>query len=76
MKNINHLVEMARQSHQHMPSLLSLFLGLMVIKPFGKNSRLYPERSRRIKKRSSVFFNENEITGDNIPATLMDGLEA
>jgi hypothetical protein len=59
MKNINHLVEMAGQSHQFMPALLSLFLGLIVI-----------------KKRPSVFFNENEITGDNIPTSLMDGLNA
>lgn len=58
MKNINHLVEMAGQSHQYMPALLSLFLGLIVI-----------------KKRPSVFFNENEVTGDNIPMTLIDSIK-
>ncbi len=32
MKNINHLIDIARQSHQHMPALLSLLLGLIIIK--------------------------------------------
>ena len=56
MDKLSNIVEIAKHSH-HMPALLSLFLGLIVI-----------------KKRSSAFFKENEITGDNIPATLMDGL--
>ena len=58
MKNINHLVEMAGQSHQYMPALLSLFLGFIVM-----------------KKRPSVFFNESEITGDNIPMALIDSIK-
>ena len=58
MEKIKHMIEIVGQSHHlSAPALLSLFLGLIVI-----------------KKRPSVFFNENEITGDNIPATLMDGL--
>ena len=56
MDRLNHVIEIAKQSH-HMPALLSLFLGLIVI-----------------KKRPSVFFTENDIPGDNVPATLMDGL--
>ncbi len=32
MKNINHLIDIVGQSHHHMPALLSLFLGLIVIK--------------------------------------------
>lgn len=27
-----------------------------------------------IKKRPSIFFNEDEVLGDNVPSTLMDGL--
>jgi len=32
MKNINHLIEIVGQSHQHMPALLSLLLGLIFLK--------------------------------------------
>jgi len=32
MKNINHLIDTVGQSQRHMPALLSLFLGLVVIK--------------------------------------------
>jgi len=32
MKSINHLIDIVGQSHQHMPALLSLLLGLIVIK--------------------------------------------
>ena len=32
MKNINHLINIAGQSHQHMPALLSLLVGLIAIK--------------------------------------------
>ncbi|MDD5617641.1 MAG: hypothetical protein PHG69_00965 [Candidatus Omnitrophica bacterium] len=60
MKNINHLVQIVSQTHHlSAPALLSLFLGLIVI-----------------KKRPSVFFNEDEAVGDNIPTSLMDGLNA
>lgn len=38
MKNINHLIDVVGQSHQHMPALLSLLLGLIVIK---KNPSLF-----------------------------------
>lgn len=27
-----------------------------------------------IKKRPSIFFNDDDVSGDNIPSTLMDGL--
>lgn len=56
MERIDHALEIARQYH-HMPILLSLFVGLLVI-----------------KKRPWLFFNEGEIAGDNIPASLIDGL--
>lgn len=56
MEKIRHMFELVSQS-QHMPALLSLFIGLMVI-----------------RKRPWLFFNESEIAGDNIPASLMDGL--
>jgi len=29
-----------------------------------------------IKKRPSVFFNDDDAVGDNVPSTLMDGLNA
>jgi len=32
MKNIEHLIDIAGQSHQHMPALLSLLVGLIIIK--------------------------------------------
>jgi hypothetical protein len=56
MDRLNNLVEIVKHSN-NMPALLSLFLGLIVI-----------------KKRPLLLFNESEITGDNVPATLMDGL--
>ena len=55
MKNINHLIDIVGQSHQHMPALLFLLLGLVVI-----------------KKNSSLFFNDDEAVGDNMPITLME----
>ena len=58
MEKIRHIFEAVSQS-QHMPALLSLFVGLMVI-----------------RKRPWLFFSDNEIVGDNIPASLMDGLDA
>ena len=57
MKNINHLIDIVGRSHQHMPALLSLFLGLIVI-----------------KKNSSLFFNDDEAVGDNIPITFMESI--
>jgi len=32
MKNVNHLIEIAGQSHQHMMAFVSLLVGLIVIK--------------------------------------------
>lgn len=57
MEKIKHLIEMVGQAH-HMPALLSLLVGLMVV-----------------RKRPWLFFNDGEIAGDNIPASLMDGLD-
>ena len=56
MKNISHLISIVEQS-RHMPALLSLVLGLTVI-----------------RKKSSIFFSDGEITGDNIPITLMESI--
>ena len=58
MDRLNHVIEALRQS-QHMPALLSLLVGLIVI-----------------RKRPWLFFNDDEAAGDNIPASLMDGLKA
>jgi len=57
MEKIKHLVGIAGQS-QHMPAILSLLVGFMVI-----------------KKRPWLFFSDDETAGDNIPASLMDGLK-
>lgn len=54
MKNINHLIDIAGQPHQHIPVLLSLLAGLLII------------------KRKSYFFSDDEVVGDNMPATLME----
>ena len=56
MEKIKDLVEIAGQS-QHMPALLSLLVGLVVL-----------------KKRPWIFFADDEASGDNIPASLMDGI--
>lgn len=44
MKNMNHLIDIAGQSHQHMPALLSLLVGLCIIKKksyfFGDDENL------------------------------------
>lgn len=32
MKSMNHLIDIAGQSHQHMPALVSLLAGLFIIK--------------------------------------------
>jgi len=55
MDRLNHVIEALRQSH-HMPALLSLLVGLVLLK---KENRL---------------FREDETMGDNIPTSLMDGL--
>jgi hypothetical protein len=57
MDRLNHVIEALRQSH-HMPALLSLLVGLVLLK---KENRL---------------FREDETIGDNIPTSLMDGLNA
>lgn len=58
MKNINHLIDIAGQTHFG-PTLLLFFVGLMFQ-----------------KKRSWSLFTDDEITGDNIPVSLMDRLKA
>jgi len=57
MDRLNNIFGIANQAH-HMPALLSLLVGLMVV-----------------RKRPWLFFNDGEIAGDNIPASLMDGLD-
>jgi len=57
MEKVDHVIEVLKQS-QHMPALLSLLVGMMVI-----------------RKGHWLSFNDDEAAGDNIPASLMDGLE-
>ena len=57
MDRLNNVIEALRQSH-HMPALLSLLVGLVLL------------------KKESIMFREDEAMGDNIPTSLMDGLNA
>lgn len=57
MKNINQLLDMAGQSHQHLPALLMLLVSLVVL-----------------RRRHSLSFGDDEISGDNIPITLMESM--
>ncbi|GEM_PF-4889539 len=52
MNRIDHVIEVARSSHQ-IPLLLSFLVGLFVTK-------------------RECLIDEEEITGDNVPATLME----
>lgn len=58
MDRLDHVMEIAKSSHQHMPALLSLLVGLFII------------------KKKSYFLSDDDCLGDNIPASLMDGLNA
>jgi len=57
MDRLNHVIEALRQSH-HMPELLSLLVGPVLL------------------KKENSLFHEDEVIGDNIPTSLMDGLNA
>jgi len=56
MDRIDHVIEIAKSSHQ-MPLLLSFLVGLFII------------RSSR-----DVELNEDDIVGDNVPTTLIEGI--
>ena len=58
MDRLNNVIEVVKQSH-HMPTLLSLLVGMFIIK---RNSFLHAE--------------DDDVLGDNIPTSLMDGLNA
>ena len=56
MDRIDHVIEIAKSSHQ-MPLLLSFLVGLFVIK-HSRDIELY----------------EDDIVGDNVPTTLIEGI--
>jgi len=56
MDRIDHVIEIAKSSHQ-MPLLLSFLAGLFVIK-HSRDIELY----------------EDDIVGDNVPTTLIEGI--
>jgi hypothetical protein len=58
MERVDHVIEVLKQS-QHIPALLSLLVGMTII-----------------RKRPWLSFGDDEAAGDNIPASLMDGLKA
>ena len=57
MDKLNHLIEVARQSH-NTPWILSFLVGFFAI-----------------RKVQYVPTNEDEVLGDNIPATLIENIE-
>jgi len=58
MDRLDNVMEIAKSSHQHMPALVPLLVGLFII------------------KKKSCFLSDDETVGDNIPTSLMDGMNA
>lgn len=58
MEKINHVIEIANQTH-HMPLFFSMLVGLFVAR----------------KKLQLLYEDYSDVPGDNIPATLIEGME-